>query len=554
MESSKNKRQHLDAKISSTFALILLVLGLLQTILISVVSLISYNQLETQNSYIDLQRILAAVEDEKERMLELAREFGAWDDTRQFVLGEHPEYPEDNFTTQWYDEAKISMLVFTRGEQVAWSWISPGDAVLQVGSIVPGIEKLASNETAVAWDSGRHGLMLVVAWPITSSDFSAEPVGWVIMARSYLGELQSRLARRTGLDLELAEAASLGYADTALEANHPPRFFDRGRRRVFSIPAANRHGNILAILEFSRIKPLNAILYRLIGMLTFLILASTSIVALILRQEMRKLVIKPLELVTDFLQAREKGMTRSLPLNLGKNTGREDEIGLVADNIDALLETLSRRQQDLELANLRLEEQASIDPLTGLANRRRFENHINFEVRRLARMHRQTEPVFVSSVLLCDLDHFKLYNDRYGHQAGDDCLRVIANAINESLHRPGDLACRYGGEEFIVMLPGTGLDGAAIVAANIMKAVEQLNIPHEDSFTASWVTLSIGIACTQDPDDSEELAATIERADQALYQAKKAGRNRIVCAPPCSSIAGREVPQPADSPKKSDCD
>lgn len=533
MEYPKKLRLHLDTKISATFAVILLIIGLLQTLLISLVSLASYKQLEDYTSQMDVQRILAAIEDEKERMLEVAREYGAWDDTRDFVLGKHDSYPTDNFTEQWYDTAKIDMLIFTRGESVYWSWTVPGEAVMPPGGTAPGLDRLPNYEPTVAWDLGRHGLMLVAAWPITSSDFAAEAVGWVIMARSYAGDLQKRLARRTGLDLELQPGATMGEMPHGSGRQPAADVFDRGRRKVFAIPAIGYDGSLLAILEFSRIKALSVILYRMIGTLSFLVMTGSISAALVLRSQMRRLVIKPLELITEFLQARDKGLTRTLPLNFGQTSGREDEIGLVADSIDSLLDTLSQRQQDLELANLRLEEQASIDPLTGLANRRRFENHIQDEVRRLARLHRQLDPVYVSSVLLCDLDHFKLFNDRYGHQAGDDCLRAIAAAINGSLHRPGDLACRYGGEEFIIMLPGTPPQGAVIVAENIMKAVEELNIPHEDSFTATWVTLSIGVACTQDPDDAAELTAAIDRADKALYQAKKAGRNRVVCAETC---------------------
>jgi diguanylate cyclase (GGDEF)-like protein len=129
------------------------------------------------------------------------------------------------------------------------------------------------------------------------------------------------------------------------------------------------------------------------------------------------------------------------------------------------------------------------------------------------------------SVIICDVDHFKLYNDSYGHQSGDKCLQQVAQAINKSV-RSGELAGRYGGEEFAVILPHTDYESALAVADRIVTNVRNLNIPHKSSKTSDFVSLSCGVA-TMTAEDSSSLDLLI-KADRALYQAKEQGRNRVV--------------------------
>ena len=174
----------------------------------------------------------------------------------------------------------------------------------------------------------------------------------------------------------------------------------------------------------------------------------------------------------------------------------------------------------LQAANQELERLAHMDGLTQLANRRSFDNCLAQEWRRLAREH---QPL---TLILCDVDFFKLYNDTYGHQAGDDCLRNVACAVSTVLKRPGDLASRYGGEEFAVILPNTPLAGAVHVAADIRAAVRQLAMPHSASSISPFVTLSIGVASVV-PKRHFSSMALLTAADCALYKAKQTGRDRV---------------------------
>ena len=176
-------------------------------------------------------------------------------------------------------------------------------------------------------------------------------------------------------------------------------------------------------------------------------------------------------------------------------------------------------ERALQEANLLLDKQARVDSLTEISNRRAFD-----ELWESAwRTHKRTkEPL---SLLLMDVDFFKRFNDRYGHQAGDNCLKAVARALSESMYRPDDSLARYGGEEFIAILSNTDAKGAQLVAARFLLAVEGLGIPHDSSDASGSVTISIGIANVVYGNQSDP-SEVIRNADQALYRAKETGRNR----------------------------
>ncbi len=176
--------------------------------------------------------------------------------------------------------------------------------------------------------------------------------------------------------------------------------------------------------------------------------------------------------------------------------------------------------RDLATANRELEKLSRQDGLTGIANRRYFDSYLQTEVRRAAR---ERSPL---SLILSDVDNFKAFNDCYGHQAGDDCLRQVATALSSAGRRPADLAARYGGEEFAMILPGTVVDGAVDVAQSVVRVIAGLAIPHARS-GARQITISQGIMSLV-PEKETSPEDLIHRADQALYQAKQQGRNRCV--------------------------
>lgn len=205
-----------------------------------------------------------------------------------------------------------------------------------------------------------------------------------------------------------------------------------------------------------------------------------------------------------------------------------------AGQLIAVVETL-RDITAQKVAQDELERLATCDGLTGVANRRSFDTVLNTECRRVSREARSL------SLLMIDVDFFKRYNDAYGHLAGDECLRQVAEAMRRVTQRASDTVARYGGEEFAILLPATEPDGAVIVAERIRAAVESLKLPHAQSDVGPYVTVSIGVGSV-DASQSAPPTNLIAAADSALYQAKREGRNRVVGS--ARTGAGQEQASP----------
>ncbi len=192
----------------------------------------------------------------------------------------------------------------------------------------------------------------------------------------------------------------------------------------------------------------------------------------------------------------------------------------VQEYAQTLEQKVAERTQKLADANKQLKRLAKLDGLTKIANRHFFNEYLAIQWVKMAQ-----QDDFLS-LILCDVDYFKGYNDHYGHLGGDDCLKNVAKGIYRAVKRPNDLVARYGGEEFAVILPNTNLDGALVVAKQIQLSIQQLKIPHEKSQVSEFVSLSIGVSSCI-PDEKLNPEILIDQTDSALYQAKNQGRNRI---------------------------
>lgn len=196
-----------------------------------------------------------------------------------------------------------------------------------------------------------------------------------------------------------------------------------------------------------------------------------------------------------------------------------DEQALAAHR-DRLAELVEERTAELRAANVLLEELSRSDPLTGLANRRHFDELKEIEFRRALR---QGQPL---TVLMCDVDFFKRYNDHYGHAQGDHCLQAVADTLRAVFARAGEVVARLGGEEFVVLMPGVDAEAGRRAAVRLQQRLAERALPHARSDVSSQVTLSIGLAALE-PDCIDQFDQLLRRADEALYRAKTQGRNCI---------------------------
>lgn len=215
---------------------------------------------------------------------------------------------------------------------------------------------------------------------------------------------------------------------------------------------------------------------------------------------------------------RKDGTDIILSCNITTITSRGDVKPNILVSLTDITQIKKAEQKAIEL-NFQLEKMSSLDGLTGIDNRRSFDEYIEIEWKRCLR---ESKPL---SLIMIDIDHFKLFNDTYGHQGGDNCLKEVAETLSCLIKRPPDIVCRYGGEEFVIILPETDADGARVVAERLRSGIEGLRILHASSRVSKFVTISLGVAGVM-PNKYASANELIEKADKALYKAKLDGRNR----------------------------
>lgn len=229
-------------------------------------------------------------------------------------------------------------------------------------------------------------------------------------------------------------------------------------------------------------------------------------------------ITKPFQSAEVLARVKNQLIIRDLYLQLQKQA---QEIAEQNAFLQQEIQARKRAESALFEANIELQCLASLDSLTGIANRRQFNESLNKEWQRMAR---EQLPL---SLILGDIDYFKKYNDTYGHLAGDSCLQQVAQAISRAIKRPADLFARYGGEEFAVILPNTKAEGALKVAEAMRHEVLNLKIAHAQSAVNKYLTLSLGVFSVV-PQHTSDPSILIAAADKALYEAKEQGRNRSI--------------------------
>jgi diguanylate cyclase (GGDEF)-like protein len=376
---------------------------------------------------------------------------------------------------------------------------------------------------------GAGGDIYLLCWQyIHRSDGSGEPHGTLLMGRLLDEHILQRIRNQSALDFDIQPLAAsdpgrpgtaggtistdslvIGGADKHLLAG---RMLDASGAPVFRF-----HIRLPADIERSG----REITWRVVLVVTIGALLSGVVLVL----GVQTVLVRRLQRMER--QLRHVGAAGGWPEQIAVPAGR-DEIATLGEAINRMLRLLREQGQALELLSL-------TDPLTGLANRRAFDRSLASGI---ALSRRNAGPL---SLLILDVDHFKAYNDRYGHPAGDAVLVAIGRILREAASRPTDLAARIGGEEFAILLPDTTPQGAIRVATRIHEALAAQAIAHAGSSVSAQVTVSIGL--TQALQD-EAIDAFVDRADHATYAAKNAGRNRTCVLDATDGVPGSV---PADS-------
>ena len=376
---------------------------------------------------------------------------------------------------------------------------------------------------------------IVVAYPAQAIDPSVNAVIVASVELHWVNNLVATLARRPGATVMLVDAGgtvlagdpqSAGWIGKSVRDADPfLGFGDKaegtartagpdGVRRIYGFVAVPLSDARL-VVGLTEAEVLNRIDRELL--IAYLQLAFFGILILIIAW------IGGERLIVDPIRSLARTATR---LGRGDLTARPErqrwarEFAPLVTALRDMAQKLAERDGELRSANEHLEQLALIDPLSGLANRRNFDETL---ARSWKEAIRQRRPV---GLLMIDVDHFKLFNDRYGHVQGDACLRRVGKLLMNFACRPGDLSARYGGEEFAVLLPGASLGGARLVAERLRHAIEELCIAHADS-PLGQVTVSVGAASLV-PSLGDSAKGLIEAADEGLYAAKRGGRNTVV--------------------------
>ena len=536
----RRHRPSLGFRVTGRIALIFLVFGVLQFVLISALARREFQAIERATLLDRTRQVFQAFDHEAAFLKSLAARTAQWGETYDFI--QHPirDYIDRTFGGNWanVNNVDLVLIVDSDGRRV---WSSDGyptfpakaPEVLQAARFDRGDRAIfhpADGSRPIEWFVGltgsREGIWIYCAHTISSYNGAKAPRGMLILGRMLSGEQLSAymFGREGALSLEPTSALPppSGLDDHTIVG----QFSLYGRTRtavrrernalVSYTPLADSRDLPLAVLRLSIPRMDESVGTRMVWLMSgsLLIIVVLSLVTVL--WVVRRTVIYPIEWLATFFTAEGEGREDILRAT----ARRGDEIGVLAQRAEALFARIKEH-------NAMLERQANTDRLTGLANRRFFESHFQKEVRRLLRQRRVDGKDGCVAVAIVDVDHFKLFNDTNGHLAGDVCLRALADAIQSCIFRPGDLACRFGGEEFILVLPDTDEHGALVVSEAVRASVEWLAMPHPASPVSDVVTVSVGAAAAAVTEDFKA-EALVELADRALYAAKEGGRNRVV--------------------------
>ncbi len=500
----------------------------------------SFIKLENREAGENLNRILSGIDRELSFLDQLCYDWASWNDTYEFVDKLSDDYIQGKLSKYTFTNIKLNFIyIFRNDGSVVWGQAFDLESESPLSFSFLKRQQLSTSHPMILSESGQSdettrirtgildtefGPMLFASRAIVHSDDSGPKKGVLTMGRLLTGEIVDSLREQTRINFDitypLQTDALKKEKDTheSLNDNDLPYFVRKNAQEIRLLTFYNDvWGDAIFSISYRFPREITQKGLTSINYAVSLILGAALFVLLVLLLLLQTVVVKPLGKLTDHASRLEKEGDFSLRIDLE----RSDEVGQLANTIDIMVETIAERTNALMEANTKLKQMSLVDGLTGIANRRRFDEDM---ARKWRRMVRQNAPM---SLILADIDLFKSYNDRYGHQKGDQCLVKVAKTINSEARRPADLVARYGGEEFAVILPDTDSEGALIVAERIRQTIQNVAIQHEGSEVADCITLSLGVS-TIVPGLDDKMDEFIEQVDLMLYRAKKSGRNQTL--------------------------
>lgn len=495
----------------------------------------SFLRLEEAEALEDLQRCIEAVGRESYHLVSFFTDWAVWDDTYQFVQDGNEDYVTSNMTDDTFTVSQIDLMFFLNlSGEVVWGKIMRH----QTGEVLssaffppdrwpdnhPLLMKEETHEAKMGIVLTEHGPMIVGASCVFTSNDEGPYKGTVVMGRFLDAEVIETLVGQTRVQFMVwpVDEGTLPEEErqvlNTIPENTPLvlRDADDDVLRVYqTYPDIEGHAALLIRASVPRQISAKGRVAMSVSLIS--IAAVGLLVLLALRLFLARAVTGPLTRLTRGVT----GIASSQDLSSRVRMARPDEIGVLAGEFNNMLERLEQDSRERERLAEELRQMSRQDGLTGLCNRRYFDEMFKREWDRALRAQ---EPL---SVIMTDVDHFKAFNDNYGHQRGDYVLREVASALRTGSRRSIDIVARYGGEEFVVLLSATERAGAAKVAEDLRVAVESMAIPHGHSIAGPHVTISLGVA-TIIPQRDSTPESLVAQADLALYRAKEAGRNRVV--------------------------
>lgn len=467
---------------------------------------------------------------QSEALLSITEDYAYWDDTFVYVQSQDPSYLSSNFDHDTLGTLKIhAMLISDRHHQTIANKAKdpdtneplPFEQLIPVHFFRP--ESQLTDERQTGWFHTERGTFLVTVAPILPSDESGEPAGFLYFFRYFPDHRLTELGQYQGL-LVTPSHFTRAPLDAAPLLAKEPAGFSIADRHIRYLQALDETPSVLLTIEHLTQTVPPRITWQLL-----LTLACMSLFPFIGMLLYRRLLIQPIVITIAQIGQRD---SEGNPLPIQQKNTTQD-MQLLVDSYNELVQSVQRDQQ-------RLQALASTDSLTGLLNRRAFDRSLLNACQRAERLR---QPL---CLLLIDVDYFKRYNDHYGHPAGDEVLRQLAELLRQQFARATDRVGRFGGEEFIVLLEAQPPEQVSPHLDRMRQALLELALPHHYSECAEIVTVSIGaVQFVPCPELLDQLTPEIlvKQADQNLYKAKQKGRNQL-----CLSELHPEPVTPTEKP------